>query len=182
MDKVTAAMVLTSLSTSPLVRSPPVRQNGEPGAQGTGKGPLTSGAELLFEEALFFFSFSSPFFPFFVPQLFFNDTAHEHTRILKFSHVLHKPSQCQPLPKGSRSQQFGTHPSRLWSLHLRADSFLTHTMDAHPLVGSERKCERNGPWSYQPPPYCPKDPTASHSYVHPLSVYLLASTTLPAYL
>ncbi|KAJ8796975.1 hypothetical protein J1605_001785 [Eschrichtius robustus] len=29
MDKVTAAMVLTSLSTSPLVRSPPVRQNGE---------------------------------------------------------------------------------------------------------------------------------------------------------
>ncbi|OWK04096.1 ZNF704, partial [Cervus elaphus hippelaphus] len=27
MDKVTAAMVLTSLSTSPLVRSPPVRQN-----------------------------------------------------------------------------------------------------------------------------------------------------------
>lgn len=29
MDKVTAAMVLTSLSTSPLVRSPPVRPNGE---------------------------------------------------------------------------------------------------------------------------------------------------------
>ncbi|XP_010004783.1 PREDICTED: zinc finger protein 704-like [Chaetura pelagica] len=28
MDKVTAAMVLTSLSTSPLVRSPPVRPNG----------------------------------------------------------------------------------------------------------------------------------------------------------
>ena len=33
MDKVTAAMVLTSLSTSPLVRSPPVRQNGKPGAR-----------------------------------------------------------------------------------------------------------------------------------------------------
>lgn len=30
MDKVTAAMVLTSLSTSPLVRSPPVRPNGKP--------------------------------------------------------------------------------------------------------------------------------------------------------
>lgn len=29
MDKVTAAMVLTSLSTSPLVRSPPVKVNGE---------------------------------------------------------------------------------------------------------------------------------------------------------
>lgn len=29
MDKVTAAMVLTSLSTSPLVRSPPVRPNGK---------------------------------------------------------------------------------------------------------------------------------------------------------
>lgn len=28
MDKVTAAMVLTSLSTSPLVRSPPVKVNG----------------------------------------------------------------------------------------------------------------------------------------------------------
>lgn len=38
MDKVTAAMVLTSLSTSPLVRSPPVRPNGEPG-DGVGKGP-----------------------------------------------------------------------------------------------------------------------------------------------
>lgn len=39
MDKVTAAMVLTSLSTSPLVRSPPVRPNGkpsEPGAAGRG--------------------------------------------------------------------------------------------------------------------------------------------------
>lgn len=29
MDKVTAAMVLTSLSTSPLVRSPPVKVSGE---------------------------------------------------------------------------------------------------------------------------------------------------------
>ena len=29
MDKVTAAMVLTSLSTSPLVRSPPVKVGGE---------------------------------------------------------------------------------------------------------------------------------------------------------
>lgn len=29
MDKVTAAMVLTSLSTSPLVRSPPVKVNGQ---------------------------------------------------------------------------------------------------------------------------------------------------------
>lgn len=29
MDKVTAAMVLTSLSTSPLVKSPPVKVNGE---------------------------------------------------------------------------------------------------------------------------------------------------------
>lgn len=29
MDKVTAAMVLTSLSTSPLVRSPPVKVTGE---------------------------------------------------------------------------------------------------------------------------------------------------------
>lgn len=29
MDKVTAAMVLTSLSTSPLVRSPPVRVSGK---------------------------------------------------------------------------------------------------------------------------------------------------------
>lgn len=29
MDKVTAAMVLTTLSTSPLVRSPPVKVNGE---------------------------------------------------------------------------------------------------------------------------------------------------------
>ncbi len=29
MDKVTAAMVLTSLSTSPLVRSPPVKVSGK---------------------------------------------------------------------------------------------------------------------------------------------------------
>ncbi|CAG11140.1 unnamed protein product, partial [Tetraodon nigroviridis] len=29
MDKVTAAMVLTSLSTSPLVKSPPAKVNGE---------------------------------------------------------------------------------------------------------------------------------------------------------
>lgn len=34
MDKVTAAMVLTSLSTSPLVRSPPVRPNGKPAGRG----------------------------------------------------------------------------------------------------------------------------------------------------
>lgn len=44
MDKVTAAMVLTSLSTSPLVRSPPVRPNGKwsGGGVGTGlrEGPL----------------------------------------------------------------------------------------------------------------------------------------------
>ena len=39
MDKVTAAMVLTSLSTSPLVRSPPVRPNGEQG-DGHTEGPL----------------------------------------------------------------------------------------------------------------------------------------------
>lgn len=39
MDKVTAAMVLTSLSTSPLVRSPPVRPNGEPRGQVWGGAP-----------------------------------------------------------------------------------------------------------------------------------------------
>lgn len=47
MDKVTAAMVLTSLSTSPLVRSPPVRPNGkplEPGAAGRGARALYQGA------------------------------------------------------------------------------------------------------------------------------------------
>lgn len=47
MDKVTAAMVLTSLSTSPLVRSPPVRPNGkplEPGAVGRGARALYRGA------------------------------------------------------------------------------------------------------------------------------------------
>lgn len=46
MDKVTAAMVLTSLSTSPLVRSPPVRPNGkplEPGAAGRGARALYQG-------------------------------------------------------------------------------------------------------------------------------------------
>ncbi|XP_004427198.1 PREDICTED: zinc finger protein 704 [Ceratotherium simum simum] len=37
MDKVTAAMVLTSLSTSPLVRSPPVRPNGTEGLSGSWK-------------------------------------------------------------------------------------------------------------------------------------------------
>ncbi|NXG62909.1 ZN704 protein, partial [Hemiprocne comata] len=36
MDKVTAAMVLTSLSTSPLVRSPPVRPNGKFSTPGQG--------------------------------------------------------------------------------------------------------------------------------------------------
>lgn len=41
MDKVTAAMVLTSLSTSPLVRSPPVRPNGESGVWTLGMCPLT---------------------------------------------------------------------------------------------------------------------------------------------
>lgn len=40
MDKVTAAMVLTSLSTSPLVRSPPVRPNGESGVWTVGMCPL----------------------------------------------------------------------------------------------------------------------------------------------
>nr|XP_023504164.1 zinc finger protein 704 [Equus caballus] len=46
MDKVTAAMVLTSLSTSPLVRSPPVRPNGTEGLSGSwkegGAGPSSS--------------------------------------------------------------------------------------------------------------------------------------------
>ena len=54
MDKVTAAMVLTSLSTSPLVRSPPVRPNGKPGIWGIGKGPLTARAEPLFEGPHFY--------------------------------------------------------------------------------------------------------------------------------
>lgn len=79
MDKVTAAMVLTSLSTSPLVRSPPVRQNGKPGAPRTGKGPLTSGAELLSEEALFFFFFSLPLFSFF--SSYFLITQHMNTPV-----------------------------------------------------------------------------------------------------
>lgn len=60
MDKVTAAMVLTSLSTSPLVRSPPV-QNGK---LREGSSHIRSRASL--EEALFFLSLSSsPFFLFF---------------------------------------------------------------------------------------------------------------------
>ena len=100
-------------------------------------------------------------------QLFFNYTTHEHTRILKFSHVVHKPSQCQSLPKGSHSQQFGTHPSRLWSVHLCADSFLTHTMDPHPLVGREGKCGRNGPQSYQPPSSSSSQRPHCISFLHP---------------
>lgn len=51
MDKVTAAMVLTSLSTSPLVRSPPVRPNGKPRLWGIGKGPLTPRSQPVFEES-----------------------------------------------------------------------------------------------------------------------------------
>ena len=136
-------------------------------AWGTAQGRVLSRQQQSFSlRKLFSFSlFSSPFFLFF--QLFFNYTTHEHTRTLKFSHVVHKPAQCQSLPKGSRSQQFGTHPSRLWSLHLHADSFLTHTMDPHPLVERKGKCGRNGSQSYQPPsssssqrPYC-------ISFLHP---------------
>lgn len=44
MDKVTAAMVLTSLSTSPLVRSPPVRPNGKPRVCALGKSKVSPGA------------------------------------------------------------------------------------------------------------------------------------------
>ena len=43
MDKVTAAMVLTSLSTSPLVRSPPVRPNGKPRVCALGKSRASPG-------------------------------------------------------------------------------------------------------------------------------------------
>lgn len=42
MDKVTAAMVLTSLSTSPLVRSPPVRPNGESWSMDCGNVPIST--------------------------------------------------------------------------------------------------------------------------------------------
>ena len=152
-------------------------------AWGTAQGRVLSRQQQSFSlRKLFSFSlFSSPFFLFF--QLFFNYTTHEHTRTLKFSHVVHKPAQCQSLPKGSRSQQFGTHPSRLWSLHLHADSFLTHTMDPHPLVERRENVEETDPRATSLlPPHRPKDPTASHSYIHPLSAHLLTSTTFPTYL
>lgn len=57
MDKVTAAMVLTSLSTSPLVRSPPIRPNGKPccaekPTPGNGGQLVQGGRELKGEEWL----------------------------------------------------------------------------------------------------------------------------------
>lgn len=61
MDKVTAAMVLTSLSTSPLVRSPPVRPNGESTVWTLGTFPLDQeqGLSLL---AVSFLSINSWYF------------------------------------------------------------------------------------------------------------------------
>lgn len=53
------------------------------------------------------------------------------------------------------------------------------TINAHPSVGSEEKWGRSGPQSYQPPLRHPKDPTASHSCIHPFTTHLLIPITFP---
>lgn len=136
------------------------------------EGPPTSGAELLFGEALFFPLFPLPLFPFF--QLFLilymNPT------------VLNSAMWCIVPPQGSPHSAVWNPSFRLWSLHLCADSFLTHTMDPHPLDRREGKCWKNRPQSYQPPSSsCPKDPTASSFHIRPLKLNLLTSA-FPTYL